>query len=37
MPIVQKFVEDYFGKKIEPGIDPMDCVAMGAANSGGDY
>ena len=31
MPIVQKFVEDYFGKKIERGVDPMDCVAMGAA------
>jgi molecular chaperone DnaK len=31
MPIAQKFVEDYFGKKIERGIDPMDCVAMGAA------
>jgi len=31
MPIVQEFVEDYFGKKIERGIDPMDCVAMGAA------
>ena len=31
MPIVQKFVEEYFGKKIEHGIDPMDCVAMGAA------
>jgi molecular chaperone DnaK len=31
MPMVQKFVEDYFGKKIERGIDPMDCVAMGAA------
>jgi len=31
MPIVQKFVEDYFGTKIERGIDPMDCVAMGAA------
>ncbi len=31
MPIVQKFVEQYFGKKIERGIDPMDCVAMGAA------
>jgi molecular chaperone DnaK len=31
MPIVQKFVEDYFGKKIERGIDPMECVAMGAA------
>jgi len=31
MPIVQQFVEDYFGKKIERGVDPMDCVAMGAA------
>ena len=31
MPMTQKFVEDYFGKKIERGIDPMDCVAMGAA------
>ena len=31
MPITQKFVEDYFGKKIERGVDPMDCVAMGAA------
>ena len=31
MPITQKFVEDYLGKKIEHGIDPMDCVAMGAA------
>lgn len=34
MPIVQKFVEDYFGKKIERGIDPMECVAMGAAVQG---
>ena len=31
MPIVQKFVEDFFGKKIERGVDPMECVAMGAA------
>jgi molecular chaperone DnaK len=31
MPIVQKFVEDYFGKKIERGVDPMECVAMGAS------
>ncbi len=31
MPIVQKFVEEYAGKKIERGIDPMECVAMGAA------
>ena len=31
MPIVQKFVEEYVGKKIERGVDPMECVAMGAA------
>ena len=34
MPIVQKFVEDYVGKKIERGVDPMECVAMGAAIQG---
>lgn len=34
IPLVQKFVEDYFGKKIERGIDPMECVAMGAAIQG---
>jgi molecular chaperone DnaK len=31
MPIIQKFVEDYIGKKVERGVDPMECVAMGAA------
>jgi molecular chaperone DnaK len=31
MPIVQRFVEDYVGKKIERGVDPMECVALGAA------
>jgi len=31
MPCVQRFVEDFVGKKIERGIDPMECVAMGAA------
>jgi molecular chaperone DnaK len=31
MPIVQKFVEDFVGKKIERGVDPMECVALGAA------
>ena len=31
MPIVQKFVEDYVGKKVEHGVDPMECVATGAA------
>ncbi|OGS19334.1 MAG: molecular chaperone DnaK [Elusimicrobia bacterium RIFOXYA2_FULL_50_26] len=30
MPIVQKFVEDFVGKKVEHGIDPMECVAIGA-------
>ncbi len=35
MPIVQKFVEDTVGKKVERGIDPMECVAMGAAIQGG--
>ncbi|MDD3922406.1 MAG: molecular chaperone DnaK [Endomicrobiaceae bacterium] len=31
MPIVQKFVEDYVGKIVERGIDPMECVCNGAA------
>jgi len=31
MPIIQKFVEDYAGKKIERGVDPMECVALGAS------
>ena len=31
MPCVQRFVENFIGKKIERGIDPMECVAMGAA------
>jgi molecular chaperone DnaK len=31
MPIIQKFVEDFAGKKIERGVDPMECVALGAA------
>ncbi|MEA3255293.1 MAG: molecular chaperone DnaK, partial [Candidatus Altiarchaeota archaeon] len=35
MPIVQKFVEDYTGKKAEGGVDPMECVAIGAAIQGG--
>ena len=30
MPIVQKFVEDFVGRKVERGIDPMECVASGA-------
>ncbi|MCJ7489111.1 MAG: molecular chaperone DnaK [Thermoplasmata archaeon] len=35
MPIVQRLVEDIAGKKIERGVDPMECVAMGAAIQGG--
>lgn len=35
MPVVQKFVEDYIGKKVERGVDPMECVAMGAAIQAG--
>jgi len=35
MPIVQKFVEEIFGQKIQRGVDPMECVAMGAAIQGG--
>lgn len=34
MPVVQKFIEDHVGKKMERGIDPMECVAMGAAIQG---
>ena len=35
MPIVQQFVEKFIGKKVERGIDPMECVSMGAAIQGG--
>ncbi|MCK5744392.1 MAG: molecular chaperone DnaK, partial [Caldisericia bacterium] len=35
MPIVQKIVEGFLNKKIERGIDPMECVAMGAAIQAG--
>jgi molecular chaperone DnaK len=31
MPVVQKFIEDRVGMKVERGVDPMECVAMGAA------
>jgi len=34
MPIVQKFIEDRVGKKVERGVDPMECVALGAAIQG---
>jgi len=35
MPCVQKFVEEYVNKKVERGIDPMECVASGAAIQAG--
>jgi len=35
MPIVQKFIADVMGKDPERGVDPMECVAMGAAIQGG--
>ncbi|MEM4662552.1 MAG: molecular chaperone DnaK [Candidatus Diapherotrites archaeon] len=34
MPIVQEFLEKHLGKKIERGVDPMECVAIGAAIQG---
>lgn len=35
MPLVRKFVEDLVGKPPERGVDPMECVAVGAAIQGG--
>ncbi|HLC66979.1 MAG TPA: molecular chaperone DnaK, partial [Candidatus Nanoarchaeia archaeon] len=35
MPIVTKFVEELLGKQVERGVDPMECVALGAAIQGG--
>jgi len=34
MPLVQRFIEEIMGKKPERGIDPMECVAIGAAIQG---
>jgi molecular chaperone DnaK len=34
MPVVQKFIEEHVGNKMVRGIDPMECVAMGAAIQG---
>jgi molecular chaperone DnaK len=31
MPLVQRFVEQIMGKPAERGVDPMECVAIGAA------
>ncbi|RCK77978.1 MAG: Chaperone protein DnaK [Candidatus Ozemobacter sibiricus] len=35
MPVVQKLLRDFFGKDPERGVDPMECVAMGAAIQAG--
>ncbi|MEM2094234.1 MAG: molecular chaperone DnaK [Candidatus Bathyarchaeia archaeon] len=34
MPLVRKFIEDLMGKPVETGVDPMECVAVGAAIQG---
>ncbi|MEM2056536.1 MAG: molecular chaperone DnaK, partial [Thermoplasmatales archaeon] len=34
MPIVRKFVEEFMGRSVESGVDPMECVAIGAAIEG---
>jgi len=31
MPIIQQFIKEVLGKEPERGVDPMECVAMGAA------
>lgn len=35
MPLVRRFVEDLMGKPAETGVDPMECVAVGAAIQAG--
>ncbi|MCK4320661.1 molecular chaperone DnaK [Candidatus Bathyarchaeota archaeon] len=35
MPLVRKSVENLMGKPAEQGVDPMECVAAGAAIQGG--
>ncbi|HZD42532.1 MAG TPA: Hsp70 family protein, partial [Methanomicrobiales archaeon] len=35
MPVVQKFIEEQVSTKPERGVDPMECVAIGAAIQGG--
>jgi len=35
MPAVQEFVKSFLDREIERGVDPMECVAMGAAIQGG--
>jgi len=35
MPVVHKFLEERVGTKVARGVDPMECVALGAAIQGG--
>ena len=35
MPIVREFIKEIFGREAESGIDPMECVAQGAAIQAG--
>lgn len=35
MPVVRAFFEQMFGRKAEMGVDPMECVASGAAIQAG--
>ena len=35
MPVVRQFFEELFGRKAEMGVDPMECVASGAAIQAG--
>jgi len=35
MPCVRKFVKEFIGKEAEGGVDPMECVAAGAAIQAG--
>lgn len=35
MPIIQNLLKNHFGKDPERGVDPMECVAMGAAIQAG--
>ncbi len=35
MPIIQNLLKSHFGKDAERGVDPMECVAMGAAIQAG--
>jgi len=34
MPLVRRTVEELMGKSVESGVDPMECVAIGAAIQG---